>query len=242
MASNISFMAAEIGTILLVLAVLLLASTFVHEAGHLLGGLLLGFGIESVRVGPIELRRQRGWAWAFSKADLAGGIVKAQFRTLPGPQAAWRCAGFLIAGPLANLLVALTLAPLSSSPTLAGAFGGWLAIASLFVGIVNLIPLRTRTGRSDGAKLFWLIFSRNRREQLIFAFSLKARINEIVALSRGKNFKQAIEKIDELSTRFLRLPNVGPEAIRNLSKLRDSLEKTLAESGTANAETQAVEG
>jgi hypothetical protein len=174
MASTLFSTAAEFGVIVLGFGGLLLAAALIHEVGHVVGGLACGFGIERVRVGPVELRRQKGWAWAFSRSDLTDGIVNAQFRQLPGVGAALQCFGFLIAGPLANLLVVLILAPLSSTPTIAGASAGWLAITSFLVGVLNLIPLKTRLGASDGAKLLGLIFSKKKREELIFILGLKA--------------------------------------------------------------------
>lgn len=240
MASTFLFMVAELGIMFLGFGGLLFVSALIHEIGHVFGGLLCGFGIEGIRVGPLELRRPKGWA--LSRDGLAGGIVIGQFRRLPGPLAALQCFGFLFAGSLANLLVALILARLSASPTVAGAFSGWLAVVSLLVGVLNLIPFKTRIGHSDGAKLYWLMFSPGKRAQIIFGLSLRARVAEIIAFSRNQDFRQAIDKVDELISHFMELPNARPEATQPLSKMRERLEKALAESGVSNPKAQSVEG
>lgn len=236
MASTILFMAAELGVILLGFGALLLVSALIHEVGHVVGGLVCGFGIEGVRVGPVELHRKEGWAWEFSRSDLIGGIVLGQFRRLPGCWAALQCFGFLLAGPVANILVALILARLSSYPTMAGAFAGWLAIVSLFVGVFNLIPLKTKSGRSDGAKLFWLIFSKKRREGLIFIFGLKARVEKFKALLRNQHFQEAIVSLDELIAGLSDAPNLqAEEAIQKFAKARKAVAKALAEASDSNS-------
>jgi hypothetical protein len=235
MASTVLFMVAELGVIFLGFGGLLLVSALIHEVGHVVGGLLCGFGIEGVRVGPIELRRKEGWVWEFSRSDLVGGIVLGQFRRPPGPLAALQCFGFFIAGPLANVLVSLILARLSSSPTIAGAFAGWLAIVSLFVGVLNLIPFKTKHGRSDGAKLLWLVFSKKRREGLIFIFGMKARIEKFKALLRNQHLQEAIDSLDELIAGLLDAPNLkAEEAIQKFAKARDAIAKALAEAGNSN--------
>lgn len=213
----------------------------VHEAGHAVGGLLCGFRIEEIRVGPFGLEQRTGWKWKRSKARWIDGMVIAQFRELPGPSAVWQCVGIVSAGPLANLVVALLLAPFCLSSSIAGAFAGWLAIASVFVGVLNLFPSNTRLGRSDGSKLLRLMFSRKKRKQIIFGYCVHARIGEIFALARRGEFRQAIGKLDELAAGFLELTGTKPEEPAFLRDLRNKLEVALVRSEMPAVQTEAVE-
>jgi hypothetical protein len=71
---------------------------------------------------------------------------------------------------------------------------------------------------------------------------LKARVAEIIALSRNQEIRQAINKVDELISRFMELPNAKPETAQPLSKMRERLEKALTESGASSMKPQSVEG
>ncbi|HKU25668.1 MAG TPA: M50 family metallopeptidase, partial [Candidatus Sulfotelmatobacter sp.] len=135
----------------------------IHELGHAIAGLALGMRLSAFVVGPFEWRISDGrWIFRFNAAGiLAGGGVTG---IVPGSTgfARQNYVRMALAGTLANVLsgfVALLVAfsVRADSPWQAGGnlalFGGW----SLVLGSLNLIPLRTANGYSDGAKVFQIL-------------------------------------------------------------------------------------
>ena len=209
--------------VFLVLCAYLLAAALVHEAGHIAAGLLAGFEIFSVRVGPIKLRLKMTREWSFSKSLLLGGRVIAQFHKIPGPQAPWQCFAYLAGGSVANLCASAVFIPFAFNRTVGGAIAGYFAVVSAYFGTVNLFPFKTKIGHSDGAKLFWLIFKKRRREALIFRLSLISLLNEVLALSRNGKFEEALAKTDDLIRRSAEIPNSNEGLAVVLSKIRTDL-------------------
>jgi hypothetical protein len=66
---------------------------------------------------------------------------------------------FLLGGPLANLASGMTAAWLAAGdlPGLARLWLGLFAVHSIFIGTVNLLPLRERRLDSDGLALLRLL-------------------------------------------------------------------------------------
>jgi hypothetical protein len=199
--------------------------------GHVLAGLISGFEILSVRVGPINLRLNKAREWSVNRRDLLKGLVTAQFRNVPGPRARWQCFAFLIGGPAANLFTSLALAPFSFNRTAVSAIIGYLAVVSTFVGLVNLIPFKTKLGYSDGTKIFWLLFDESKREALIFRFSLRARLY-VISVERNKGLNEALAKTDDLIRRFSQIPGPPDGLIEILSKFRAKLEMSMKDPET----------
>lgn len=219
-----------------------LAAVMIHEMGHAGTALLFGFRVMAVRVGPIVFKKQESTQWAVSPGTWGSGLVQAQFRKLPGPWATPRYAAFLLGGAVANLGAAVLFAGFSIDENLFGMLSGCLMLACIIVGLSSLIPVKTKLGASDGRKLLMILFSRRRRQDSVFRLSLLARIVEIRTLARDRHFQMAIDRIDELVSRYAKLPDANPDATLHLSKLGDELKKSLAESGTSNATDQVAEG
>jgi len=150
------------------LAVLILVgflNTLVHELGHTIIGVALEMRLRAFAAGPFEWRKREGsWEFKFNLAGVlteggATGVVPTSTR-----QPRWHLIAMIAAGPLINLYcgaIALAFAyicsmPGNSSPQLAYP----LALFGLYGVIsfaVNLIPLRSGTNYSDGAKIFQLL-------------------------------------------------------------------------------------
>lgn len=238
MVSGYLVLLGQAAEVLAGLCIYSLAAVLIHELGHAVMALLLGFEILAVRVGPTDLLWKKKWSWALSSGRWDVGFVRAQFRTVPSQWAALRFFAFVLGGPFINICVAFLLAPFSSGATFVGRVCGYLMIASILVGIANLVPFKSKKGVSDGAKLLWIIFWRKKRDDLIFALSLKARVAEIVELARGREFRQAIDKIDRLKAQFLELPGVNPEALLHLLKMRGAFERALEATDAPTSEAQ----
>jgi len=145
----------------------LLLIVALHEAGHTVAGYLAGFELQHMSVGPLKLQRTpRGWNFSRSPH----GFFQGMSHSVPGPAlqkaptrvVRRRRAVRLTGGAAANVftgLLALGLAlalPLGSETAEAGV--RLFSIASLGVGVVNLIPFRTGSGLiTDGARLVPLL-------------------------------------------------------------------------------------
>lgn len=157
----------------LALVVIHLAAVAVHEGGHYLAAVRLRYRVTSVRIGPLEITPEyRGWRMRLVKVALDGHVeaMHPDHRYAPG-----RDALFAAAGPLANFaamfaLHGLTLligmlpaagVALSVRDFVGGCTEG-LALWSAAIGVINLIPFRTRRYPSDGAQLLE-IAQRSRR-------------------------------------------------------------------------------
>jgi hypothetical protein len=216
------------GIAFLGLIALLVAATLIHELGHVATGLLAGFEIRAVRVGPVLFRRKDVQVWKGTKQGLTSGFVMAQFRQLPDRSAAWQCFAFIIGGPLANLLAAPVLLWLSFHLTIAETVCSPLSVACAFYGAINLIPMKTRIGYSDGAKVCWLLFNRRKRDEWILLLSIKARINSIAALAHHGQLDQAVSEAKNLLVEYRSSSLNNAKGIEALTGFQASLEKQFA--------------
>jgi hypothetical protein len=150
---------------LLVLVVAAFLATLVHELGHALVGLAVDMRLRAFIAGPFQWRMREGrWTFRFNLAGIltdegATGVVP-----LSANQPRWQKIVMIAAGPVANLysgMIALAFAYAFS--TSGSAHREWaypLALFGLYglIGfLTNLIPLRTGTNYSDGAKIFQLL-------------------------------------------------------------------------------------
>jgi hypothetical protein len=143
-------------------ALLLFLTILAHECGHLLAGWFVGFRVQEIRIGPLQIRRaERGLALTFNNCLpwFGGGAM-----SIPGShtdaadlhQLRWRAAIVAAGGPLASLLLA-----------------AWAA--------VPLIGYAHRHGRTLTRIDFWLIFSLT----LILIWALAAFVGNAVPASVG---------------------------------------------------------
>ena len=145
------------------LVLVLLTITILHELGHAAIGMALGMKLRAFIVGPFQWHIRDGkWEFQFNPLALlaAGGATGVVPATPNPPRRNFLC--MLTAGPLANLVtgtLALWIASVANvdSPFQAGGllalFGAW----SLVLGTMNLLPFRTATNYSDGAKIYQLL-------------------------------------------------------------------------------------
>ena len=139
---------------------ILLTITTLHELGHAGIGLALGMKLRAFVAGPFQWRIHDGkWEFQFNPmgilaAEGATGVVPA---TADFPRRNFLC--MVAAGPFANFLTGIialwiAFAAASDSPLQAGGllalFGAW----SLALGAMNLLPFRTPNNYSDGATIY----------------------------------------------------------------------------------------
>ncbi len=162
--------------LLLLLEILMVA---VHESGHAAAARALGMKLRAFIVGPLHWRIREGrWEFRFVLSGfLAIGGATAVAPTDPD-RPRWRDISMVAAGPCISLAagvvgLCVTLAA-PGQPWQAE----WLPLAffttlSLLTGVLNLIPFRTSSFYSDGARIVQIL-SRGPWADLHRAFSIAA--------------------------------------------------------------------
>lgn len=160
--SNIAQELNDIGLCLMIMLVLILI-IFFHEIGHAATGLALGMRLRGMVIGPFAWRIIDGrWKFRFSPV----GLLTAEGLTSMFPTTAhFRRRNFLLVaagGPIVSLVIGtigllIALNTNNSSPFQAGGFLALFAAWSLALTPLNLLPLRTRNGYSDGAQIYQLL-------------------------------------------------------------------------------------
>jgi hypothetical protein len=192
----------------------LLPRAVAHELGHALLARLVGLRLESLRFGPVEVSWREGRPRLALHSEGLGGILG--FAKLDVEQAApspGRYAVMLLGGPLAeamlcSALVGLLLLTGAAPPE--GAQGGpallWAAALAFALGaLLNLVPLRTRSGAvSDGGQLLFVARAlRSRAGALLFQTGIES------ARRRPREWSAAPARLEEAA-----LAAHGPADIR----------------------------
>lgn len=163
-----------------IMLVLLYLSWFlhivIHEAGHLVGGLLTGYSFSSFRIGSIMLLKENG-KLVTKRLKIAGTGGQCLMVPPEMVNGTFPVALYNLGGPIFNLIVSLAFVPvLITSPK-----GGYWALFSFLmvgVGIVcglsNGIPLRTKSVDNDG----YNAISLRKNKDAMRAFWIQMKVNE----------------------------------------------------------------
>jgi hypothetical protein len=139
---------ADVGVVGFVLSALaaLYLMLVIHELGHVVAGMCVGFRFRSLRVGPLVFDRQ----FPVSRYRGPGALVNGVAELIPAStdELAWRGVAMVAGGPVANVLSALVV--LAFPFTILSA----LFLAASIVNAVNdLLPFEGRLGVSDGRRI-----------------------------------------------------------------------------------------
>ena len=163
-----------------IMLVLLYLSWFlhivIHEAGHLICGLLTGYSFSSFRIGSIMLLKENG-KLVTKRLKIAGTGGQCLMAPPEMVNGTFPVALYNLGGPVFNLVVSLAFVPvLLGSPK-----GGYLALFSFLmvgVGIVcgmsNGIPLRTKSVDNDG----YNAISLRKNKNAMRAFWIQMKVSE----------------------------------------------------------------
>lgn len=167
-----------------------------HELGHLLACLALGAQVKEFRLGgkkaAIRFRVRSvqvslGWPYA--------GLVRYE-----GARSVWRRALIGLAGPVAHFALAGIALLISVLVGRGHQAAGLMTVAAVMLaasGLLNLIPIQTRSGsRSDGARLLDLRSERRTRELAAVRSTAQrllraGRTKELAELHAGLNIPAA---------------------------------------------------
>jgi hypothetical protein len=123
-----------------------------HELGHLIAGLCVGFRCRSFRVGPVLV--ERPFRVSFYRGP--GAVVQGVAELVPvvTDKLARRGVAMVSGGPAANFLTALAVLLLPFPFT---AFSGCFIAFSIANGVSDLVPFESRLGVSDGRRIGMLL-------------------------------------------------------------------------------------
>lgn len=202
--------------VFVVLYAFLLSLILVHELGHLTAGLLCGFRLVRIRVGPCifepasKLNDQRLtlWKWHWAMRDLCSGSVLMRATKRAMSRTSRRYFMYLLAGPLANLGVALVAFRIAGQETTIGGIAKYFVIGSVLLGVGNLLPFKRKNLESDGRKLIALLFSKEKRQALLFELTLLERIQEVRTLYQEGQIRLSCDKAEEIAIQSERVPEL----------------------------------
>jgi len=156
--------------IAVVLPFLLFAVIVVHEIGHLVCGLCVGFGLTSVGFGPVRINPPFRISFKLKSEIGASGFV----RMIPGKSEnlCSRAMIFVLGGPFANLLVGTIILFLKLGGTVSECF----AALSIIVGLGNLVPFGRVGLISDGKRMLMLLKKAGQGERWLAILQLVAEL------------------------------------------------------------------
>lgn len=175
--------------LLLDFALLMLAAyaqLILHEAGHLLAGLLTGYRFVSFRIGSLMLLRQQG-RFRLARFRLAGTGGQCLLAPPPMRDGDYPCVLYHLGGVLMNLLCAL----LAGAAMLAAGYSAWrlgTLAAGLVMAVTNGVPLRTSTVDNDGRNALRSL----REKEVRLGFHRMLTVN--AAISEGKRLRELPEE------------------------------------------------
>jgi hypothetical protein len=150
-----------------VLALALAVHVVVHELGHLAAAAAAGARLESLRFGPVTVRRD-GDRFRIERNRLRLAGVLGSIVAVPTKDEGFeRAFGLtILGGPAATValttalyLGARAVSPPSSDGEAIASFVLWHAtVVGGFLGVVNLVPVRLRSGLRNDGSLAWLTF------------------------------------------------------------------------------------
>lgn len=163
-----------------VIAAVWMVLVLIHEAGHLIGGWLVGFRLNSIRIGPFTIQSSGKITGEWTWHNLASGETHAVPISISALR--WRFCLYLAAGPAANLITAFCVFEvMPRNNSMAAAVGVAIFLGSTFMGFVNLLPARAKTQMLDGLKIWILLFTKQKRDRmlLLLTFAANARRGDL---------------------------------------------------------------
>lgn len=163
-----------------IMLVLLYLSWFlhvvIHEAGHLICGLLTGYLFSSFRIGSIMLLKENG-KLVTKRLKIAGTGGQCLMAPPEMVNGTFPVALYNLGGPISNLVVSLVFVPvLFAAPK-----GSYMALFSFLMvgvgiicGLSNGVPLRTKSVDNDG----YNAVSLRKNNDAMRAFWIQMKVNE----------------------------------------------------------------
>jgi hypothetical protein len=130
----------------------------IHETTHAAVGVLVGFRFNSLRIGRLQFDRPFRISLYKGRGTGAGGW--ASLFPVKQDKLILRAIAMLLAGPMSNLI---SIAVLLALPYSKGGLSVLFIYISALLGVMNLVPFRSRAVISDGGRILMLLRNRARR-------------------------------------------------------------------------------
>ena len=194
------------------------AVVLVHELGHAVAGLLSGFRVPFLYIGPVRVEwpKEGGMRLALNRRlGLWGGAVLVLPRKHPDRNALdvfrRRTIAVFAAGPGASILVGSAALGYSlffpaASPRPYGQGLSWLqllALMSLVIGVGQIVPLRIGNQRSDGLRILSLLRGRPGTDQTLLDAMVFANADGVRPRDWPLPEPGGLERITDLTTQML---------------------------------------
>ena len=189
-----------------------------HEAGHLIFGLMSGYQFSSFRIGSFMLMKEHG-KLVHRKIKIAG--TGGQCLMVPPEMVGGRFPVVLynLGGSIVNLVVAALMIPVFAAVDKSTVFAlfFFLFIAmGIITGLSNGIPMRTKTVDNDG----YNAISLGKSKEAMRAFWIQMKVNE--QLTKGIRTKDMPEAWFEVpSDEAMKNPMVATIGVYAASRLMD---------------------
>jgi hypothetical protein len=145
----------------------------VHELGHVVAGLCVGFRFRSLRVGPLLFSRPFQVSLYRGPGAFTNGV--AELIPVATDRLAGRGVAMALAGPLANFLSAAFMFFLPFPIT---AFSALFIAFSIANGANDLFPFESRLGVSDGRRIWMLLRQPERGQRWLALLHLAGALSD----------------------------------------------------------------
>ena len=139
----------------------------IHETTHAAVGVLVGFRFNSLRIGRLQFDRPFRISLYKGRGTGAGGW--ASLFPVKQDRLILRAIAMLSAGPMSNLI---SIAVLLALPYSKGGLSVLFIYISALLGVMNLVPFRSRAVISDGGRILMLLRNRARGERWLAILKL----------------------------------------------------------------------
>jgi hypothetical protein len=145
----------------------------IHELGHVVAGLCLGFRLRSLRIGPVLFKRPFRMSLYRGPGAVVNGV--AELYPVATDKLAWRGVAMVMGGPVANVLSALVVLILPVPITV---FSALFIAFSIANGVNDLFPFQSRLGVSDGRRIWMLLRQPKRGERWLALLHLGGELTD----------------------------------------------------------------
>ncbi len=165
--------------------VVMMLQVIVHEAGHLVFGLLTGYRFASFRIGSFMWKKEKG-RLKLCRMSLAGTAGQCLMAPPEREDGKMPCVLYHMGGSIANLIAAVLsglLCLLCRNLPMLSVVWFMMAVVGVGFAVINGVPFRTGTIDNDG----YNALSSGKNPEAVRAFWLQMKINE--QISQGVRLK-----------------------------------------------------
>jgi hypothetical protein len=214
----------------------------VHELGHVVAGLSVGFRFQSVAIGPVWIKNESGTLRFRPRRHIFGGLTYMSLDRIRRVRR--RLIWNVLGGPVASLIggvIALGAAQLiptsyaSILPFVLKFFGGY----SLLVAFLSTLPTRSGPYAGDGLLLRTLLCSKEGTKQWVSCLAVNMlKTSGVDPLLWNDRWLRAATTYSEISYTKFHIHWGGYEAAEDTRAAAECLERCLADSAVLDSKNR----